>query len=82
MRLLLAAAILLMAVAAIFALQNAQPVSVNFLKWSFEASLVIVLVMTFSAGALAAFLFSLPWRIRVLRELSGLRKLNKEREGE
>lgn len=74
MRFFLATAIALVALAALFALQNAQPVSVNFLKWSFEASLVIVLIVTFSAGALSAFLVSVPWRIKVLRELSDLKR--------
>lgn len=74
MRFFLATAIALVALAALFALQNAQPVSVNFLKWSFEASLVIVLILTFSAGALSAFLVSVPWRIKVLRELSDLKR--------
>lgn len=79
MRILLAAAIVIAALSAVFALQNARPVSVSFLSWSFEASLVIVLLMTFSAGALAAFLVSVPWRIKVLRELSELRKKSAER---
>jgi uncharacterized integral membrane protein len=82
MRFLMAIAVLLMALAAVFALQNAQPVSVNFLKWSFEASLVIILFITFAAGALSAFLFSIPWRIKVLRELSGLKKQQKDRAGQ
>lgn len=82
MRFLFAVAILLMTIAAIFALQNAQPVSVNFLRWSFEASLVIVLILTFAAGALAAFLVSIPRRIKVSRELTSLRKPNKEKAGE
>jgi len=83
MRFLMAVAVVLMALAAIFALQNSQPVSVNFLKWSFSASMVIILILTFAAGALAAFLFSIPWRIRVLRELSGLKKAQqKDRAGQ
>lgn len=82
MRFLMAIAVALMALAAVFALQNSQPVSVNFLKWSFSASMVIILILTFAAGALAAFLFSIPWRIRVLRELSALKKLLKDRTGQ
>jgi len=74
MRFLMAIAVVLMALAAVFALQNSVPVSVNFLKWSFSASLVIVLILTFAAGALAAFLFSIPWRGKILRELAALKK--------
>ena len=82
MRLLMVISVALMALAAVFALQNSQPVSVNFLKWSFSASLVIVLILTFAAGALSAFFFSIPWRVKVLKELSELKKQhNKDRAG-
>lgn len=77
MRFLMAIAILLVVLAAVFALQNSQPVSVSFFNWSFSASLVIVLILAFAVGALSAFLFSIPWRVKVLRELSALRKLQK-----
>lgn len=80
-RLFLVLALILAALAAVFSLQNAQPVSVNFLKWSFDASLVIVLVLTFAAGAISAFLVSIPWRIRVMRELSGLKKNQRDKTG-
>jgi len=74
MRLFMVLSFVLVGLAALFALQNAQPVSVNFIKWSFEASLVIVLLLTFAAGAVSAFLASIPWRIKVMRQLSGLKK--------
>lgn len=83
MRFLMAIAIILMALAAVFALQNSQPVSVNFLKWSFTASLVIVLILTFAAGALSAFLFSIPWRVKISRELAALKRAqHKDRAGQ
>jgi uncharacterized integral membrane protein len=82
MRFFLAIAIVLVAIAATFALQNAQPVSVNFLKWSFEASLVIVLILTFAAGALTAFLVSIPGRIKAAREISSLKKAQKDKTGQ
>ncbi len=77
MRFLMAFAILLVVLAAVFALQNSQPVSVSFFSWSFSASLVLVLILAFAVGALSSFLFSVPWRVKVLRELSALRKLHK-----
>jgi len=79
MRFFLAVAIVLVAIAATFALQNAQPASVNFLKWSFEASLVIVLILTFAAGALTAFLASIPRRVKAARDLSSLKKAQKDK---
>jgi len=79
MRLFVVLAFVLVGLAALFALQNAQPVSVNFIKWSFEASLVIVLLLTFAAGAVAAFLASIPWRIKVMRQLSGLKKNQRDK---
>lgn len=80
---MMAIAVVLMALAAVFALQNSQPASVNFLRWSFSASLVIVLILTFAAGALAAFLFSIPWRIKISRELAALKKAqHKDRAGQ
>lgn len=82
MRLFMVLAFVLVGLAALFALQNAQPVSVNFIKWSFEASLVIVLLLTFAAGAVTAFLASVPWRIKVMRELGGLKKTHKDRAGQ
>lgn len=81
MRFMLVVAIVLVSIAAIFALQNAQPVSVNFLKWSFEASLVIILILTFAAGALTAFLVSIPGRVRSMKEVSELRHRNGGNQG-
>lgn len=78
MRILIAVSIVLVIIATVFALQNSQPVSVIFLRWVFEAPLVLILLATFFAGALAAFLVSMPWRIRTSRELSALRKARRE----
>ena len=38
----------------IFALQNAIPVGVTFLVWKFEGSLALVLMLTFTLGALVS----------------------------
>jgi len=77
MRFLMAIAIFLVVLAAVFALQNSQPVSVSFFHWSFSASLVIVILLAYAVGALSSFLFSIPWRVKVLKELSALRKQQK-----
>jgi putative membrane protein len=56
--------LIIILVVVLFALQNAQPVDIDF--WLFEVhsnlSLVIFLSVTF--GALSSFLMSLPYRAR------------------
>lgn len=74
MRVVIIVSLCVAALAVLFALQNAQPVVVNFINWSFEASLVIVLLLTFVAGLLSAFVVSIPWRVKMMRELSSCRK--------
>lgn len=74
MRATLIIALIVASLAVVFSIQNSQPVMVNFLKWYFEASLVVVLLITFIAGVITAFLVSIPWRIRKMREVSHYRK--------
>jgi uncharacterized integral membrane protein len=78
MKLALVAAIALSVVMAFFAVQNSQVTRVAFLGWYFDASLVIVLLLTFGAGALSAFLAVLPGSLRKSFEISKLRKLSAE----
>ncbi len=81
MRLSFIISIILAAVVAVFSIENARPVDVTFLKWSFTGSLALVMMLAFAAGAVAAFLASLPGRIKTRMELSALRKkLNAGRE--
>lgn len=63
--------VLVLAVAvALFAIQNNAPVQVRLLAWTFESSLVVVILASAALGAaLAAFLgvpgaFRLRWRLR------------------
>jgi uncharacterized integral membrane protein len=56
--------LLLSIVALIFAFQNPQMAHVSFLFWSFDSSLVLVLVICFAGGLLAGVLMVLPARIR------------------
>lgn len=44
---------------AVFALQNAYPVTISFLKWQFEASLALVILLSVLTGAVSLGLFSL-----------------------
>lgn len=74
MKLSFAVSIILSALAVVFALQNALPAKVTFLYWSFEASLVIILLLTFVAGVLSAVIASVPGYIRMRRELSACKR--------
>jgi uncharacterized integral membrane protein len=44
-------ALVIMVVVTVFSLQNATPVAISFFFWKFEASLAIVLFLSFLAGA-------------------------------
>ena len=81
MKLSFAISIILAALAVVFSLQNAQPVKVTFLYWSFEGSLVIILLLTFLVGVIAAFIASIPGYIRMKRESSAHRKAKANHNG-
>ena len=55
--------VLLLAVA-LFALQNAQAVTVRFLAWQLESSVAILTLAAMAVGALAAGLLSLATRLK------------------
>jgi uncharacterized integral membrane protein len=44
----------------IFAVQNTSPVTVNFLGYTMESSLAIVMLLTFSAGSVVSLCVSIP----------------------
>ncbi len=44
----------------VFALQNSMEVELRLWFWSIRTSMVLILILTFAAGALAGILFSLP----------------------
>jgi len=64
MQIFLFIALLIAALAAVFALQNSTPVQVSFLALDFESSLAIVLLVALAAGALMSFFVSLPGNVR------------------
>jgi uncharacterized integral membrane protein len=73
MRVSLVAAIILALLMAFFAVQNSQPTHVTFLGWYFDGPLVIVLLLTFAAGAITALLATLPGSLRKTIEISKLK---------
>ncbi len=75
-------ALLLTTLVAIFALQNADQVTIRFLVWTFQTSVVIVILMSAGMGALLAALVSLPQTLKAKRRLreseKRLDRLNKQ----
>ena len=57
-----------------FSLQNDQTVSITFFKWTFEGSLVLVLLTTLCLGIVIHILASMPSRIRKSQEIAELNK--------
>lgn len=64
-----------------FSLQNDQTVSIKFFKWTFEGSLVLVLLTTLCLGMVIHILASMPARMRKAKELAELNKRVLELEG-
>jgi|GEM_PF-1229189 len=60
---------------AVFALQNPQPVDIDFLVWHFTGiSKVLVILVSTATGALVVFLLGFSWQLRrylYIRRLEG-----------
>jgi uncharacterized integral membrane protein len=66
--------IVLATVSTIFAIQNGQIVQIKFMGAQFEGQLVVFLLGTFAAGALAMYLFTMPMRIKSALEITSLKR--------
>ncbi len=51
-----------MVLIAVFALQNSVEVEIKLWFWTVRTSMVLILILTFAAGAIAGILFSIPKR--------------------
>lgn len=80
MQIFLFAALIISALAVIFALQNSDTTLVTFLTWQFNSSLALVLLVAVAAGALISFLFSLPTNLKTRWSLRQQRKKLSEME--
>ncbi len=60
MQLFMILALVVALFSAIFAVQNTSPVTVNFLGYTMESSLAIVMLLTFSAGCIVSLCVSIP----------------------
>ncbi|MFH1723952.1 MAG: LapA family protein [Elusimicrobiota bacterium] len=76
----LALALLIGALACVFALQNAVPVSVAFLAWRYEASMALVMLATFALGAAVGLLACLPSLVKNTLATRELKRKLQERE--
>jgi len=77
----LIATLVLLFLTVAFSLQNDQTVSITFFKWTFEGSLVLVLLTTLCLGIVIHILASMPARIRKSKEIAELNKRVMELEG-
>jgi putative membrane protein len=74
MRIFLLIALLIALIAVIFALQNTQVVSINFLAWTFQSSIALEMVVTLIAGVVVGILAMLPASIRSQLQISSKKK--------
>ncbi|MFC2115602.1 lipopolysaccharide assembly LapA domain-containing protein [Bacteroidota bacterium] len=59
-----------MVLVAIFALQNSDEVKLKLWFWDISTSMVLILILTFTGGAIAGILFSLPRKSKKPKNLS------------
>ena len=57
-------ALLLIFLAVAFSLQNAVPITIQFFAWTFEGSLVLVLLTALALGVIISLFASLPSQIK------------------
>jgi uncharacterized integral membrane protein len=70
--------IILVIAAVVFAVQNSAPVTIAFLGFSTNASMSIVLVLTFAAGIMLGMFLLLPSVWKRMRALSVLKKKQRQ----
>ena len=66
--------LIIVAVVAIFSVQNAMPVAITFLFWKFEASLAIVIFLSVIAGMITGAII-----VSLLKVKSSVEKIAKDK---
>ena len=66
--------LIIVAVVAIFSVQNAMPVAITFLFWKFEASLAIVIFLSVIAGMITGAII-----VSLLKVKSSVKKIAKDK---
>lgn len=64
----------IIAVIAVFSVQNAEPVKIAFFFWAFEASLAIVIFLSVLSGIVIAALIAISGKISRISEMKKTRK--------
>ncbi len=70
----LVAALLLVFLAVGFSLQNNEPITIHFFAWTFQGSLVLVLLTTLALGIIISVLASLPSQLKKTRTIAHQQK--------
>jgi len=70
----LIAFLLLLFLTVAFSLQNSEPIIINFFAWTFQGSLVIVLLTAMALGVVLSVLASLPSYIKKNRLITQQQK--------
>lgn len=74
MRITLVLSLVLAVLTVVFALQNDDPMSVDFLFIQTQGSTALVLIVTFALGVIVGLMSTLPGRLRDRRELKKMKK--------
>lgn len=74
MRIFTLFALVVAIVAVVFASQNATPVLVQFLGWQAQASMALILLLTFALGVVFGLLVSVPPMIGRMRKIAQLKR--------
>lgn len=74
MRIALVLSLVLAVLTVVFALQNDDPMAVDFLFIQTQGSTALVLIVTFALGVIVGLLSTLPGRLRDRRELKKIKK--------
>ncbi len=80
MRIFIAIALILALLVTVFAVQNNQPITINFLFWSIEGSLALVLMITLVLGIVVGVLLMAPGSIRSRIQVGGLQRAARSME--
>ncbi len=78
MQFYLVSALIFALIVAIFSINNPNTVSVNFLAWSFQAPLVLIIISSAVFGAVVIFLLGIIKQIGLIRKLKTLESTNKK----
>lgn len=81
MRIALVFSLILAVLTVVFALQNDEPMVVDFLFFNTTGSTALVLIVTFTLGVVVGLLSTLPGRIRDKRQLKKFKKDNSPSSG-